>query len=209
MIPLRDNVSSRGFPWVNYGLIAANIYAFYSLLQLSSPLIAEKTILQHAAVPAIFLSDPLGNLDTILTSMFLHGGWMHIIGNMLFLHIFGDNVEDKSGHFGYLVFYISCGFIAAFAQIALSPHSKIPIIGASGAIAGVLGAYLVFFPGARILTLVPLGFFTQMMEVPAYFFLGIWFVLQAFSGTSAYYLSRVLGHDSGGVAWWAHAGGFL
>jgi hypothetical protein len=136
--------------------------------------------------------------------MFLHGGWMHLIGNMLFLHIFGDNVEDKFGHFRYIVFYFLAGIAAALAQIFISPVSEIPMIGASGAIAGVMGAYVFMFPRAKVATLVPLFMFFQIVELPAFIFLGIWFVIQIYSGL----LQLGIGADAGGVAWWAHIGGF-
>jgi len=146
---------------------------------------------------------------TLITSQFLHGGWMHIIGNMLYLYIFGDNVEDRLGHFSYLVFYIVCGATAALVQVHFNSESTLPMIGASGAIAGILGAYFLYYPKARILTLIPLGFFSRVVEIPAFFFLGFWFILQTFSGTTALHVSRSMGRDIGGVAWWAHAGGFI
>jgi membrane associated rhomboid family serine protease len=137
--------------------------------------------------------------------MFLHGGWMHVLGNMLYLWIFGDNVEDRMGHGRFLAFYLLCGVAAAMLQVAFSPGSSVPMVGASGAIAGVLGAYLVMFPHSRILTLVPIFVVVQIIEVPALYFLGFWFLLQLFGGVGS--LSRTA--DVGGVAFWAHAGGFL
>jgi membrane associated rhomboid family serine protease len=136
--------------------------------------------------------------------MFLHGGWLHILGNMWFLHIFGDNIEDRLGHIKYLFFYLLSGIGAAFTQVALNPASGVPMVGASGAIAGVMGAYVFLYPRARIVTLIPIIVFLQVIELPAFVFLGLWFVLQIFSGLT----SLGIGADAGGVAWWAHIGGF-
>jgi membrane associated rhomboid family serine protease len=142
----------------------------------------------------------------LLTSMFLHGGWLHFLGNMLYLWVFGDNIEDRIGHFGFLGFYLTCGLAAAFLHIFTNTASIVPTVGASGAIAGVLGAYLVLFPGARVLTLVPIFFFFQLIELPALVFLGFWFVMQFFSGA----MSLAAGEQQmGGTAWWAHIGGFV
>lgn len=129
---------------------------------------------------------------------------MHLIGNMLFLHIFGDNVEDKFGHFRYFVFYILAGVVAALTQVFISPYSEVPMVGASGAIAGVMGAYVFMFPRAKVATLIPLFIFFQIIELPAYIFLGIWFLIQIYSGM----MELGIGADAGGVAWWAHIGGF-
>lgn len=209
MIPLRDNISSRKIPFVNYLLILANIAAFYYGLTLIGQGAVEKYIFTYAIVPKLITSDLSGNIYTLFTSQFLHGGWMHLIGNMLYLYIFGDNVEDKFGHFKYLVFYLLCGIGAAFTQIYFNPDSSIPMIGASGAIAGVLGAYFLFYPRSRILTLVPLVIFIRIVEIPSFLFLGFWFIMQTFSGTASLHTSRMIGQEVGGVAWWAHAGGFL
>ena len=142
----------------------------------------------------------------LLTSMFLHGGWLHFLGNMLYLWVFGDNIEDRIGHFGFLIFYLVCGLAAAFLHIFTNTASIVPTVGASGAIAGVLGAYLVLFPGARVLTFVPIFFFFQLIELPALVFLGFWFVMQFFSGA----MSLAAGEQQmGGTAWWAHIGGFV
>jgi membrane associated rhomboid family serine protease len=137
--------------------------------------------------------------------MFLHGGWFHLIGNMLFLYIFGDNVEDRMGHFKYIIFYLISGLAAAFTQIIINIYSTIPMVGASGAISGVLGAYILFFPHSRILTLVPIFFFIQIVEIPAVIFLLIWFIIQFFSGVA----SLAATQNTGGVAFWAHIGGFV
>ncbi|MBI2835934.1 MAG: rhomboid family intramembrane serine protease, partial [Acidobacteria bacterium] len=144
---------------------------------------------------------------SVFTSMFLHGGWVHMIGNMLYLWIFGDNVEDRMGHARFLVFYIVCGVAAALAQVLSSPHSLVPMVGASGAIAGVMGAYFVLFPHSRVLTLLPLVFFWQVVEVPAVYFLGFWFVMQLFSGVGS--LAVPTSQSVGGVAFWAHVAGFV
>jgi len=208
MIPLRDTNPSRTVPFVNYTLIVLNTLAFFVELSLGDHL--EDVIYYFGVVPVRFMTD----FETIqisvftflpfFSSMFLHGGWMHLIGNMLFLHIFGDNVEDKFGHSRYIVFYFLAGIAAALAQIFISPVSEIPMIGASGAIAGVMGAYVFMFPRAKVATLVPLFMFFQIVELPAFIFLGIWFVIQIYSGL----LQLGIGADAGGVAWWAHIGGF-
>jgi membrane associated rhomboid family serine protease len=197
MIPLRDVIPSRTRPVVTVGLIALNAGAFLYQQSLA-PRELEVFVRTWGLVPADFSA-----LD-LLASMFLHGGWMHFLGNMLYLWIFGDNVEDRFGHGRYLAFYLMCGVVAALLQTTFSPGSLVPMVGASGAIAGVLGAYLVMFPKSRILTLVPIFVFVQIVEVPALFFLGFWFLLQLVSGVGT------LGQraDVGGVAFWAHAGGF-
>jgi membrane associated rhomboid family serine protease len=140
---------------------------------------------------------------TFITAMFLHGGWMHVISNMLFLWVFGDNVEDRLGHLKYLLFYLAAGIIGSISHIITNPTSEVPIIGASGAVAGVLGAYFILFPRARILTLVPIIIFITFLEIPAVVFLAMWFILQIFNGTAS------LGGAANPVAWWAHVGGFL
>ncbi len=153
----------------------------------------------------LFTSHPV-ELLTPLFAMFLHGGWLHVIGNMLYLYIFGDNVEDILGHGRYLVFYLICGVASFLVQILFQANSMVPNVGASGAIAGVLGAYILLFPRARVVTLVPIFFFFTVVEIPAFIFLGIWFLIQFASG------AMTIGHTSafsGGVAWWAHIGGFL
>jgi membrane associated rhomboid family serine protease len=216
VIPLRDDVPSRTVPFVNYALIAINGLAFFLELGMGRGL--ERFIKQNAVVPSRFTGGDMSlqipeilttTLDpalggTVLLSMFLHGGWAHFLGNMLYLWIFGDNVEDRMGHVKYLVFYLLCGWAASYAHIAASPSSPIPSIGASGAIAGVLGAYVTLYPRARVVTLIPLGFYMEMLQVPALFFLGFWFLQQFLYGT----LSLTNTAQTGGVAWWAHIGGF-
>ena len=206
MIPLRDTVPSNTIPVVNYLLIGLNGVVFLFELSLGRHL--DTFILHYGLVPARFLdhlhSEGLRAIIPVFTSMFLHGGWLHLVGNMLFLYIFGDNVEDRFGHFRYLVFYLVAGLAAAATQVHFNADSGIPMVGASGAIAGVLGAYVFLFPTARVVTLIPIFFFFQIVELPAYLFLGIWFFMQMVSGV----LSLGIGGDAGGIAWWAHVGGF-
>jgi membrane associated rhomboid family serine protease len=204
-------------PFVNYGLIAINVLLFVFELSLGDKL--PKFIYAAAVVPLQFtggdgalqipeilttsLDPSLGG--RVLLAMFLHGGVSHLLGNMLYLWIFGDNVEDRMGHLRYLVFYLLCGWTASYAHIWAQPDSPMPSLGASGAIAGVLGAYVTLYPKARVLTLIPLGFFIELLRVPAVFFLGFWFLQQFLYGTLTLNVSTA---QSGGVAWWAHIGGF-
>jgi len=208
MIPLRDANPSRTVPLVNYALIGVNVAVF--LYEISLGAGVENLIGEYGVVPAR-VNAALGPAGfepgvalSFVSSMFLHGGWMHLIGNLVFLYVFGDNIEDVFGHGKYLFFYLSCGCAAAATQVAAGPGSTVPMVGASGAIAGVLGAYVILFPRAKILTLVPIFFFLQLIELPAFLFLGIWFLMQIASGV----LSLQIGADAGGVAWWAHVGGF-
>ncbi|MBI4052277.1 MAG: rhomboid family intramembrane serine protease [Elusimicrobia bacterium] len=198
MIPLYDNIPSRTFPFINLGLIAANFLAFFYELSLGPYL--EPFIRYYGLVPAHF------SFSQIFSSMFLHGGWMHLISNMWTLYIFGDNVEDRLGHFRYLFFYLLSGLAAAFTQLWFSWGSSVPTIGASGAVAGVMGAYFILFPLARVVTLVPIFIFLQKVQIPAFLFLGIWAWVQFYSGTVA--VASGVGHF-GGIAWWAHLGGFM
>jgi len=210
VIPLRDANPSRSVPFVTLALIALNCLVF--LYEMALPAAGlERLVFTFGMVPAkvtAFPANPgIGFLDAtvpFLTSMFLHAGWLHLLGNMWFLWIFGDNVEDHLGHLRFLLFYLLCGLVAAIVHLVFNLHSTIPTVGASGAIAGVLGAYLLLFPGARILTLVPV-FFVWLMELPAYVILLYWFVLQLLQGTATLGASAA----GGGVAWWAHVGGFL
>lgn len=208
MIPLRDKNPSSTIPVVNYVLIVANVVVF--LFEETLGRHAEAFIVNFGLVPGRFFDD-IASADIhirtflpFLTSMFLHGGWWHLIGNMLFLYIFGDNVEDQFGHVRYLLFYMIAGIGAAGTQTFINSGSDVPMVGASGAIAGVLGAYVFMFPKAKIATLIPLFIFFQVIELPAFLFLGIWFLMQMFSGL----MSLGIGADAGGVAWWAHIGGF-
>lgn len=228
MIPLHDNIPPRSRPVVNYLMIGACALVF--LLQLAEgddgtlvynygmiparvthpseeigivepqlqrtpygdQVVQVRRVLQKSAFPAWL---------TLLTCIFLHGGWMHFLGNMWFLHIFGDNVEDRFGHFGYLIFYLGSGVAASAAHLISTPNSAVPTIGASGAIAGVMGAYFVLYPHAKVVTLIPIVFI-QLITVPAPLFLGIWFVIQLVQ-------SAMVSGEAGGVAWWAHIGGFV
>jgi rhomboid family protein len=198
MIPLRDTNPRVTFPVLNWTLVIVNLLVFLHEASLGDAG-AEHFILRWGLVPSEF------SATTLLTSMFLHGGLGHLLGNMWFLHIFGDNVEDRLGHVRYLVFYLACGLAAGLAQTASHPASVVPMIGASGAIAGVSGAYLLFFPRARILTLVPIIFFVQLIEVPAVFFLAVWFGWQVLSGVATLGAPA----NAAGVAFWAHVGGFV
>jgi membrane associated rhomboid family serine protease len=188
----------------------ANVLVFLYELSLGRGL--ERLIMHYGVVPAAVLAWPRSNLPLaavalpFLTSMFLHGGWLHLIGNMWYLWIFGDNVEDRLGHFSYLIFYLLCGVGAGIVHTILNAGTDVPSVGASGAIAGVLGAYLVSYPFARVLTLVPIFIFLQVIEIPALIVLGFWFVMQFLSGTASL---AVAGGNAGGVAWWAHVGGFI
>jgi membrane associated rhomboid family serine protease len=199
MIPLRDIIPSRTTPYVTIAIIALNGAAW--LFELSLPQRVLPVFLQvYGVVPGNF------HAVTLITSMFLHGGWMHIIGNMWYLWIFGDNVEDRLGHGRYIVFYLMCGIVAAFGQILIAPDSMLPTIGASGAIAGVMGAYFVLYPRSRVLTLIPLIIIWEVVELPAIFLLGFWFLMQLFSAGA---IAATTSTTGGGVAFAAHVAGFL
>jgi membrane associated rhomboid family serine protease len=199
MIPLRDVIPSRTTPFVTIGIIALNVLAFWFELSLAPG--ARQTFLRgYGIVPAEFA------WTALFSSMFLHGGWLHIIGNMWYLWIFGDNVEDRLGHGRYLAFYLLIGAVAGLAQTLINPDSYIPTIGASGAIAGIMGAYFVLYPRSRVLTLIPLFIFIEIVEIPAVFFLGFWFLMQLFSGAGS--IATTSG-SQGGIAFWAHVAGFL
>jgi membrane associated rhomboid family serine protease len=210
MIPLRDNIPASTTPYVNYGLIAVNFLVFWWELSWGAQL--PKLVQALGFIPARFLgllgSGPHGwpVIVPLFSALFLHAGWLHIIANMWFLYIFGDNVEDVLGHGRYLLFYLVCGVGANLIYLGIVPQSPIPLIGASGAIAGVMGAYFILFPGARVLTLFLLIVIPIFLELPAFLFLGLWFLLQFFYGS---FTSTALAAHRGGVAWWAHVGGFL
>jgi len=204
LFPIRDAVRSRSFPVANYALIAANVLSFLFVTSLG-PGGYERFLGSYGVVPArLSLDQPLSVL-TLFTSMFLHGGWFHLLSNMWTLFIFGDNVEDQMGSGRYLVFYLMAGTAAGLAHAVSSPNSVIPTVGASGAIAGVLGAYFILFPRARVTTFIPLFFLPWFIDVPAIVFIGIWFFTQLSQGLLA--LGAI--GDFGGIAWWAHVGGFL
>jgi rhomboid family protein len=199
MFPLKDTEPSYSRPVVNIALIAVNLLVFlfeYSL----GPRTLNAFIEYYGLVPDHF------QLSRVFTAMFLHGGWMHVLGNMLFLWVFGGRIEDLLGHAKYLVFYLLCGIVAALGQVVVSPYSTVPMVGASGAIAGVMGAYLIKFPRARILTLVFIVFFVTTIEIPAPIMLGYWFVVQLFSGFGTIARTHI---SQGGTAYFAHIGGFV
>jgi len=200
MIPLRDVIPSRTTPYVTFVLIALNTLVF--LYQFAIGDAIEEFILYFGLIPAAF------SWVTVLTSMFLHGSLLHFGGNMLYLWIFGDNVEDRMGHGRFLVFYVLCGTAAALAQTIVNPDSVVPMVGASGAIAGVMGAYFVLYPRSRIVTLLPIIFFFHIVEIPAIFFLGFWFLMQLLSGVGSVAMATG-GEPGGGIAFWAHAAGFV
>ena len=200
MIPLRDVIPSRTTPYITTTIIILNALAWLFEVSLD-PERLNQFLTAYGVVPAYF------SAPTLITSMFLHGSWMHIIGNMWYLWIFGDNVEDRLGHGRFIVFYLLCGIAAALGQVVMDPSSTLPTIGASGAIAGVMGAYFVLYPQSRVLTIVTLLIFWEIIELPAYVLLGFWFVMQLFSaGTIAV---TAASHGSGGVAFAAHVAGFL
>lgn len=231
MIPLKDNIPSRTTPVVNYIILILCGVAF--LLQLGSAQDGQAVVERYGMIPArltypdrpITVREPVivrrgpityhatreHRLDepavnpylTLITCMFLHGGWLHLLGNMLFLYIFGDNVEDRLGHLGYAAFYLISGILSGLSHLLSDPNSVMPTIGASGAIAGVMGAYFMLYPHARVLTVIPIFFFLEFVVLPAWVMLGLWFVIQLFQGSLA---GATPG--AGGVAWWAHIGGF-
>ena len=205
VLPLRDFIPTRRFPVLTVSIIGVNIIVFaYELLAEAGGTL-EQTFYTMGVVPfEVTHNLGLAVAFSFITSMFLHGGFMHIAGNMLYLWIFGNNVEDSMGRGRFLVFYLLTGSIASAAQVLASPNSRLPTIGASGAIAGVLGAYIVLFPNARVQTLILVGYFGRMAQVPALLVLGFWFVIQLFSGLLAFGMTQM-----GGVAWFAHIGGFV
>jgi len=206
MIPLRDENPTKRVPFVTIALIIINVAVFAYEYSLGGSEL-QIFISRWSFVPARFFADPFDPvvLATVFTSMFMHAGWVHIGGNMLYLWIFGNNVEDRLGHFAYLLFYLVVGTAGALAQAAIMPASAVPTVGASGAIAGVLGSYVLLFPGAVVLTLIPIFFFFEVARVPAYLVIGFWFVLQLASGVASVGPAAT---QSGGVAYFAHLGGF-
>ena len=207
MIPLRDTVSSKNYPVVNTSIIAVNVFFF--LLQLAQGSGFERFIITYGLVPARYTDPDIGKYFSfgeqaisLISFMFLHGGFWHLLGNMWSLYIFGDNIEDKLGHLRYLVFYLLCGIASGLFHVSLNLHSQVPTIGASGAIAGVMGAYMISYPNSRILTLIPIFFIPYFIEIPAFVFLGLWFLIQFLSAAGS-------NTHGGGIAWWAHIGGFI
>ncbi len=218
MVPLNDENPVKITPYVTYALIAINVLLFLVEMSLSPPQLAQ-FFQQWAVVPSQLSESLRYPLDyshetflewfTLVSAQFLHAGWLHLGGNMLYLWIFGNNLEEQLGRTRFIIFYLLCGILASLAQWYFSPQSQIPSLGASGAIAGVMGAYIIRYPGARILTLLPLGFFITTVRIPAVWFLGIWFVQQALYGIASLGASANVGMEGGGVAYWAHAGGFV
>ena len=202
MVPLNDDNPSSTTPVIVYGLIALNVVIFLYEQSLGARAL-QLFFNEWAIIPADLTSEWF----TLITSQFLHGGWLHIGGNMLYLWVFGNNIEDQLGHVKFLIFYLACGALAGLAQWFFDPTSTIPTLGASGAIAGIMGAYIIRFPRAKILTLVPLFIFITTFRIPAIFFLGWWFVQQALYSVAS--LGATADMGSGGIAYWAHAGGFV
>jgi len=203
MFPLYDTVRSHKFPVINLALIVVNALAFLYQLQIGDSAL-KGFIFEWGLIPSHFVSDPSNSWIYIFSAMFLHGGWFHILSNMWVLFIFGDNVEARLGGFRYLLFYLLSGIAAGLLQTYILPSSDVPMIGASGAIAGVLGAYLVLYPRARVASIVPIFFIFTVIEIPAFVFLLFWFVSQLYSG-----LFAIQGGGASGIAWWAHVGGFI
>ncbi|MGL5835851.1 MAG: rhomboid family intramembrane serine protease [Waterburya sp.] len=216
MVPLKDDNPVKITPYITYILIAVNILVFIYELTLNSNQL-ELFFHLFAVVPreltasfnGVDVHQDIPEIVTPITSQFLHAGFTHVGFNMLFLYIFGNNIEEKLGRVKFLLFYLSCGILAVMAQWFFSAMSTIPSLGASGAIAGVMGAYILKFPQAKIVTVIPLGFFFPLFRIPAVYFLGFWFVQQALNGIASFEVTANVGMESGGVAYWAHAGGFI
>ncbi len=205
MIPIRDTIRSRSFPFVNWAIIILNSLVFFYQFNLPDSQL-DRFVQTFALVPSQITSNPL-SWYPFLTHIWLHGSLLHIIGNMWVLLIFGDNVEDRLGSVRYLIFYLLGGIAAGLLEYFFSAGSSVPALGASGAIAAVMGAYLVFYPRAKVVTFVPIFFFGWFVRISSFVFIGLWFLLQLFSGVSS--LSAAAGTQVSGVAWWAHVGGFL
>jgi len=212
MIPIKDIIPRRQTPFITYLLIFINVAIF--LIEVSLPHDVLNSIFYvFGLVPArythpawaYFMGLHIDDYWPFFTNIFFHGSWFHLISNMWALWIFGDNVEDRMGHFRYLIFYILCGIVASFTHFIFNLNSTIPAIGASGAISGVMGAYFILIPGSRIITLIPLFFIPYFIEIPAVIYIGFWFLSQLISGT----FSIFVGQNAGGIAWWAHIGGFI
>ena len=208
MFPLYDENPTRITPYFTYGLIGMNVLVFLHEISLSN-LQLEQFFQLYAVIPQELTINWSGEWITLFTSQFLHGGWWHLISNMVYLWVFGNNIEDRLGHFKYLLFYLTCGAIAALCQWFIGMHSAIPSLGASGAISGVLGAYLIWFPQARITTLVFLGFFITTINIPALVIIGIFFIQNLIAGFASLQSAAKMSVETGGVAYWAHLGGFV
>ncbi|HDZ62352.1 MAG TPA: rhomboid family intramembrane serine protease [Nitrospirae bacterium] len=206
MIPYKSDNPVSIFPFVTVGLIVVNVFVF--ILQMTAPIDPEEIVFAYGAIPHFLLTfnsvQPLHPSLTVFTSMFMHGSVLHLGGNMLYLWIFGNNIEDQLGHFRFLMFYLLCGLAAVYSHALSDPYSMVPMIGASGAVSGILGAYLLLFPRARIHTLVFLLFFVQVVRLPALFVIGFWILIQILNGMMSQGAA-----EHGGIAWFAHIGGFI
>lgn len=204
MFPIRDDVPSRSYPYATLGIIVLNsvVFVIHFFYRLTDPVGAAGAVASFGLVP---VEAAQGRIWPFFTSMFMHGGWFHLIGNMWYLWIFGDNVEDRLGHGKFIIFYLMCGLVGNLGHFLFNSASSVPAVGASGAIAGVLGAYVISYPMARILVVIPLFIFIQFLTVPALVVLGFWFIIQLASGA----ISLTRAGVYGGVAWWAHIGGFV
>jgi membrane associated rhomboid family serine protease len=208
VFPLYDENPTRITPYFTYGLIGMNVVVFLHEVSLSNTQL-EQFFQLYAVVPQQLTTNWSGEWTTLFTSQFLHGGWWHLISNMIYLWVFGNNIEDRLGHLKYLFFYLTCGALAALCQWFIGINSIIPSLGASGAISGVLGAYLIWFPSARITTLIFLGFFITTINVPALVIIGIFFIQNLISGFASLQTAANMSVETGGVAYWAHLGGFI
>ena len=208
MFPLYDENPTRITPYFTYGLIGMNVLVFLHEISLSD-IQLEQFFQLYAVIPQELTINWSREWTTLFTSQFLHGGWWHLISNMIYLWVFGNNIEDRLGHFKYLLFYLICGAIAALCQWFIGMYSAVPSLGASGAISGVLGAYLIWFPQARITTLIFLGFFVTTVNIPALVIIGIFFVQNLISGFASLQAAANMSVETGGVAYWAHLGGFI
>jgi membrane associated rhomboid family serine protease len=206
MFPYKDDNPTETTPFVTIGIIALNILVF--LLQVVADVDGKRIVYAYGAIPHNIVSfestQPIHPLLTLFTSMFMHGGIFHIFGNMLYLWIFGNNIEDRLGHFRFILFYLFCGIVAALSHTLTATGSGVPMIGASGAVSGVLGAYILLFPMAKVHTIIFLGFFVQSVQIPALIVIGFWAIIQLVNGLIAQGMP-----SQGGIAWFAHAGGFL
>jgi membrane associated rhomboid family serine protease len=222
MFPYHDENTAQRTSYVTYALIGVNVLVWLAIQGAGSTIPLARSVCELGLIPGeltgrlppgtpfpmgqglVCLTDPGRQIGNVLSSMFLHGGWMHLLGNMWFMWIFGNNIEDSMGHTRFLVFYLLCGVAAALAQVAINPDSGIPMVGASGAISGVMGAYLILYPRVRVWTMVPIGFFLTSIALPAWTMLLYWIAIQTFGG-----LVGIVGEERGGVAFWAHIGGFV
>jgi membrane associated rhomboid family serine protease len=208
VFPLYDENPTRITPYFTYGLIGMNVLVFFHELSLSNAQL-EEFLQQYAVIPQQLTANFAGEWTTLFTSQFLHGSWWHLISNMVFLWVFGNNIEDRLGHIKYLIFYLSCGALAALCQYFINMNSTIPSLGASGAISGILGAYLIRFPHSQVLSLVFLGFFVTTIRIPAIILIGLFFIQNVISGFASLQVTANMSVESGGVAYWAHIGGFV